>query len=168
MTTKILCVDDELNVLEALSRSLRKDFRISIAQSGELGISMIENEGPFAVVVSDMRMPEMDGIEFLGRVQSMSPETVRIMLTGNADQQTAIRAVNDGNIFRFLNKPCPSDVLTSALTAGLEQYRLVNAEKNLLEQTLNKSVEVLVDILAIVNPTAFGRSHLASPAAPSR
>src|SRR5882672_4792554 len=111
MNTKILCVDDEPNVLEAFSRSLRKDFQVFVAQSGEQGIAMIENEGPFAVVVSDMRMPEMDGIQFLSRVRETIPETVRVMLTGNADQQTAMNAVNEGNIFRFLTKPCSPEAL---------------------------------------------------------
>ncbi len=159
MNTKILCVDDEPNVLEAFSRSLRKDFNVSVAQSGEEALALLKTDGPFAVVLSDMRMPGMDGIQFLKRVRELAPETVLMMLTGNADQQTAVNAVNEGNIFRFLTKPCPPEMLTSTLNAGLEQYRLVTAEKKLLEETLNKSIEVLVDILAIVNPTAFSRSN---------
>ena len=158
MNTKILFVDDEPNVLEAFSRSLRKDFDVSVAQSGEEGLNLLKTEGPFAVVLSDMRMPGMDGIQFLRRAQEIAPDMVRMMLTGNADQQTAVNAVNEGNIFRFLTKPCPPEMLVGTLTAGLEQYRLITAEKTLLEETLNKSIEVLVDILAIVNPTAFSRS----------
>ncbi|HEX3101699.1 MAG TPA: HD domain-containing phosphohydrolase, partial [Pyrinomonadaceae bacterium] len=158
MNTKILCVDDEPNVLEAFSRSLRKDFQVFVALSGDQAIAMIENEGPFAVVISDMRMPGMDGIQLLCLVKEIAPESVRVMLTGNADQQTAMNAVNEGNIFRFLTKPCPPEDLVNTLKAGVEQYRLVTAEKKLLEETLNKSIEVLVDILAIVNPTAFSRS----------
>lgn len=158
MNTKILCVDDEPNVLDAFKRSLRKDFDISTAEGGEEGLAMIKSDGPFAVVVSDMRMPGMDGVQFLSRVREIAPETVKIMLTGNSDQQTAMDAVNESNIFRFLCKPCPPEKLALALTAGLEQHRLITAEKDLLEQTLNKSLHVLVDILAIVNPTAFSRS----------
>jgi response regulator RpfG family c-di-GMP phosphodiesterase len=158
MNTKILCVDDELNVLEAFKRSLRKDFDISVAEGGEEGLAMIESDGPFAVVVSDMRMPGMDGLQFLNRVKDVAPDTVKIMLTGNSDQQTAMDAVNESNIFRFLSKPCPPESLARALKAGLEQYRLITAEKDLLEQTLNQSLHVLVDILAIVNPTAFSRA----------
>ncbi len=158
MTNKILFVDDEPNVLEGIQRTLRKDFSVSIAEGGENALALIASEGPFAVVVSDMRMPGMDGIQFLRRLSESSPEAVKIMLTGNADQQTAMDAVNQGNIFRFLTKPCPPEILIKTLNAGLEQFRLTSAEKHLLEQTLNKSLHVLVDILAIINPTAFGRS----------
>lgn len=158
MTNKILFVDDEPNVLEGIQRTLRREYSVSIAEGGENGLSVLQAEGPFAVVVSDMRMPGMDGIQFLRRVRDYSPDTVKIMLTGNADQQTAMDAVNEGNIFRFLTKPCPPETLVKTLNAGLEQFRLATAEKYLLEQTLNQSLHVLVDILAIINPTAFGRS----------
>lgn len=111
MSYKILCVDDDSNILQGYKRALRRDFDIFIAEGGLEALSIIEKEGPFAVVVSDMRMPVMDGVQFLSRVRDIAPETVRMMLTGNADQQTAIIAVNEGNIFRFLTKPCPPDVL---------------------------------------------------------
>lgn len=155
---KILFVDDEPYVLDGYRRALRKDFEITTADSGEQALSLFSTAGPFAVVVSDMRMPGLDGIQFLARVKQIAPECVRMMLTGNADQQTAIDAVNRGSIFRFLNKPCPPENMAAALNDGLEQHRLITAEKHLLEQTLNKSLHVLMDILAIVNPTAFSRS----------
>lgn len=158
MNQKILCVDDEPNILQGYKRTLRKDFDIHIAEGGEQGLALLKSEGPFAVVVSDMQMPGMDGARFLSLVKDLAPDTVRIMLTGNADQQTAIVAVNEGNIFRFLNKPCSAETLALALTAGLAQYRLITAEKQLLEQTLNKSLQVLIDILSLVNTTAFSRS----------
>jgi len=100
----------------------------------------------------------MDGIRFLKRVSEVAPQSVRIMLTGNADQQTAVDAVNEGHIFRFLNKPCEPEVLAKSLTAGIQQYRLVRAEKDLIETTLSGSIQVLTDVLSIVNPTAFGRA----------
>jgi len=107
---KILCVDDEPNVLKAYKRGLRSNFAIDIATSGGEALQFIESRGPYAVIVSDMRMPQMNGIELLNTVKQCAPDTVRIMLTGNADQQTAIDAVNPGEIFRFLNKPCqPED-----------------------------------------------------------
>lgn len=155
---RILCVDDEANVLDAFKRTLRKDFEVSVAEGGEQALAMIQSEKPFAVILSDMRMPRMNGIELLTRVKLIAPKTVRMMLTGNSDQQTAIDAVNEGNIFRFLTKPCPPERLTETLLAGLEQYRLITAEKQLLEQTLSRSLQVLLDILSIVNPTAFNRS----------
>jgi CheY-like chemotaxis protein len=158
VNTKILCVDDEPNILAAHQRQLRKQFEIDIAQGGEAGLEAIAMNGPYAVIVSDMRMPGMNGVQFLCRVQEVAPESVRIMLTGNADQQTAVEAVNQGNIFRFLTKPCPPDLLTKSLLAGIDQYRLITAEKELLENTLKGCVKVLSDVLGLVYPTAFGRA----------
>lgn len=158
LNRRILCVDDEANVLDAFRRTLRRDFEVSVADGGEAALAMIESDGPFAVVLSDMRMPGMNGIQLLSRVKDVAPESVRMMLTGNSDQQTAIDAVNAGNIFRFMTKPCPPEELVVNLNSGIEQYRLITAEKQLLEKTLNQSLQVMLDILAIVNPTAFSRS----------
>jgi CheY-like chemotaxis protein len=158
MIEKVLFVDDEPNVVEGYRRSLRSDFQIEIATSGAQGLELIKSNGPYAVIVSDMRMPEMDGVQFLTGASELAPDTVRIMLTGNADQQTAMEAVNQGHIFRFLTKPCPPETLKLSLTAALKQYRLVHAEKELLEKTLIGSLQVLTDVLSMVNPTAFGRA----------
>jgi response regulator RpfG family c-di-GMP phosphodiesterase len=158
MTEKILFVDDEPHVLEGFQRQLRKDFSIETAIGGARGLDSVAAKGPFAVIVADMRMPGMDGTQFLSRVREQAPETVRMMLTGNADQQTAVDAINQGQIFRFMTKPCAPEALTAALRAGLEQHRLITAEKELLEQTLSGCVKVLCDVLALINPEAFGRS----------
>lgn len=158
MNDKILFVDDDANLLAAVKRRLRKEFDIAVAVGPELGLEMAENAGPFAVVVADMRMPGMNGIEFLSEIKNQSADTVRIMLTGNADLQTAIDAVNEGNIFRFLTKPCPQETIVRALEAGLEQYRLVTAERDLLEKTLMGSLKMLSEILSLVNPLAFSRA----------
>jgi response regulator RpfG family c-di-GMP phosphodiesterase len=101
----------------------------------------------------------MNGIEFLVQVESLAPDTVRIMLTGNADQKTARDAVNQGHIFRFLTKPCPQEEMAPALRAGLNQYRLITAERDVLERTLNGSAKVLSDILAVHDAHAFGQSQ---------
>jgi hypothetical protein len=110
------------------------------------------------VVVSDLQMPGMDGITLLSSLRKVSPDTVRVLLTGHADVDAAIAAVNEGNIFRFLRKPCPPGALLRALEASVEQYRLITAERVLLEQTLRGSLKTLTDILAFVNPVAFGRA----------
>jgi len=112
-----------------------------------------------SVVVADMQMPGLNGIQFLTKVQEKWPDTVRIMLTGNADQQTAVQAVNQGHVYRFLNKPCSPEMLALALDAGLKQYRLITAERELLEQTLNGSVALLTDVLSLVEPASFGRGQ---------
>jgi len=158
MSDKVLCVDDDANILAGYRRQLHRQFNLDTASSAAEGLKTLSERGPFAVVVSDLRMPGMDGIEFLGKVRSMWPNTVRVMLTGNADLDSAINAVNDGNIFRFLTKPCPADLLAKAITSSIEQYRLVTAEKELLEKTFKNSIKVLVDVLAMVNPLAFSRS----------
>ncbi|QBG47381.1 response regulator [Verrucomicrobia bacterium S94] len=159
LKNRILFVDDEQNVLDGIRRQLRRRFNIDTALGPDEGLRCFEEGGPYAVVVSDMRMPGMDGIRFLNRVEQLSPFTIRMMLTGNADQQTAIDAVNKGNIFRFMNKPCPMETMTMHLEAALLQFELVHAEKELLENTLKGSVEVLVDILALTNPVAFSRAE---------
>lgn len=158
MKERILFVDDDPNVLEAYRRRLQSVLHVETAEGGAEGLRMITEKGPFAVVVADLRMPGMDGIEFLARVKEAAPNTVRIMLTGNADVNVAIQAVNEGDIFRFLTKPCLGDVLGNSLVAAIDQYRLVTAEKELLEGTLKGTVELLAEILSWVDPEAFGRT----------
>jgi len=159
VTRRILCVDDEPNVLQAFERQFRKQFELQTALGPERGLEKLTGDGPFAVVVSDLRMPVMDGIEFLTRVRENWPDTVRIMLTGQADMNSAIAAVNQGNIFQFLSKPCPPEMLARALDAGLNHYRLITAERELLEQTLRGSIGVMSEILSLVNPVAFSRAE---------
>lgn len=159
MKPRILCVDDDANVLAGYQRSLHGRFPIITALSGERGIELLRNDGPFAVVVVDMNMPGMNGIEFLREAREVSPDTVRLMLTGNADQGTAMQAVNEGHVFQFLTKPCPSEMLARALEGGLHQHRLLTAERDLLERTLNGSIETLMLVLALAAPHAFGISR---------
>jgi len=158
MPEKILLVDDEPNVLQGYQRLLHNEFTTEAAVGGVEALSAVQTRGPFAVVLSDMKMPEMDGIQFFTKVKDLAPDTVRIMLTGYADVKTALSAVNDGNIFRFLTKPCGKETLAATLTAGLTQYRLVTSEKDLLEKTLTGSLTVLADILSVANPAAFSRA----------
>lgn len=157
---RVLCVDDERNVLLGLQRQLRKQFDVEISSAPEEALKLLREAGPFAVVVSDMRMPQVNGVEFLGQVRQLSPDTVRIMLTGNADQQTAVDAVNKGHIFRFLTKPCSPELLAATLEEALDQYRLARAERELLSGTLNACVRLLTETLALVNPVAFGRTEV--------
>lgn len=161
MAEKILLVDDEFNVLDGYRRSLSREFLLETALGGQQALKLAAENGPYAVVVSDMRMPGMDGIQVLSKIKAQSPDTVRIMLTGNADMETAVNAINEGSIFRFLNKPCSKEMMAKTLTAALVQYRLVTAEKQLLEQTLGGTIQVLGEVLSLVNPAAFGRAERA-------
>ncbi|NOY28957.1 MAG: response regulator [Planctomycetes bacterium] len=158
MNQKILLVDDDPNILQGFKRQLRKHFQVETAIGGKEGLEAVAKEGPFAVIVSDMQMPEMDGIQFLNAACQLAPESVRMMLTGNADQQTASNAVNEGRIFRFLTKPCAPETLIEAIEAGIKQYQLVTAERDLLSKTLSGSVSVLTEVLSLVNPAAFGQT----------
>ena len=159
MTRRILFVDDDTRVLQGFERQFHRDFEVRTALGPELGLQAIQADGPFAVVVSDLRMPGMNGIEFLTHVRQNSPDSVRVMLTGDADLGATISAVNEGKIFQFLTKPCPSDMLARTLEAALEQHRLITAERELLENTLRGSVGVLSEILGLVNPLAFSRGQ---------
>jgi len=156
---RILFVDDEPAVLEALAVNLRRGFDVVTANSGQAGLEHLQAESDFAVVVSDMRMPKMDGATFLARAREIAPDAVRILLTGHADLDAAIKAVNHGQLFRFLTKPCPRDTLRNAIDSAVVQHQLINAERVLLEQTLRGSIKMLVDILAITSPAAFGRAN---------
>jgi response regulator RpfG family c-di-GMP phosphodiesterase len=158
MSERILFVDDEPNVLEGIQRTLRKQANLHVASSGADGLRLLTDSGPFALVISDMRMPLMSGAQFLAKVRAQAPDTVRMILSGQADLQATIEAVNDGHIFRFLTKPCPSDQLIGAIEDGIKQYRLLTAEKVLLEQTLNGSVQMLIEILGLVQPAASSRA----------
>ena len=135
MTRKVLLVDDDTVMLAVVQNQLNRQFEIITAVNGDEALAAVESQGPFAAVVCDMRMPGMDGIEVLGKIREMAPDTVRIMLTGQADLQTAVASINEGNIFRFLTKPCPLKHLVQGIEAGLQQYRLLSAERRLLEQT---------------------------------
>ena len=159
MAEKILFVDDDANLLASCERNFRRRYPLETAAGGELGLQKIAANGPFAVVVSDMQMPGMNGIQFLTAVKERAPDTVRIMLTGNADVDVATGVVNQGNIFRFLTKPVPPDVLAKALDDALAQHRLVVAEKELLNKTLSGSIKLLTDILSIVDTVSFGRTQ---------
>jgi ActR/RegA family two-component response regulator len=161
MAEKILLVDDDSLILEGYRRSLGREFLMETALGAQQALKLAADNGPFAVVVSDMRMPGMDGVQFLSRIKSMSPDTIRVMLTGNAEIETAISAINEGSIFRFLTKPCSKETMAKTLTAAMVQYRLVTAEKQLLEQTLTSSVQVLTEVLSLVNPAAFSRAERA-------
>ncbi|MFC7276592.1 response regulator [Paractinoplanes rhizophilus] len=160
MAEHILVVDDEQRLLDGLRRSLHGRYAVDFATSGADGLARIADApDPYAVVVSDMMMPVMNGAEFLARTREVSPDSVQIILSGQADLTSTIAAVNDGNLFRFLTKPCEPDDLTRALDAAVRQHRLVMAERELLRRTLDGTVELLTDLMKATNPLAAARSE---------
>jgi response regulator RpfG family c-di-GMP phosphodiesterase len=153
----ILLVDDEIAILDGLRRQLRKRFQVHTANGGAEALALLQTQ-PVSVVVSDMRMPQMDGATFLSRVRALYPEMVRVLLTGQADTQAAITAVNEGQIYRFLTKPCPPDVLLEEIGNAVELSRVMTAEKEVLGTTLRRTVEALTATLSLAQPAAFGRA----------
>ena len=140
MSEKILLVDDDPVILSSYQRSLRQ-FSISTASSGQNALDKIGAGDPYAVVLSDLRMPGMDGTALLQRVREKAPDIVRIILTGNADLRTAIEAVNSGNIFKFLEKPCPIEYMVKILQAALIEHKKVASENRILNRTPLQAIE---------------------------
>lgn len=157
---RVLCVDDEPLMLEGVSLHLSRHYDVHTATSGAEALTLLQTAAtPFEVIVSDMRMPHMDGAAFLSQARQLAPDTVRLLLTGQVELQAAIAAVNEGQIFRFLTKPVPPSALLAAVAAGVAQHRLLTAEKVLLEETLQGSIEALADVLALASPAIFGRAR---------
>lgn len=157
MSERALLVDDVANVLASFKRNLRGQFAFDVADSGMAALKML-SETEYAVLVTDMQMPEMDGLALLKVVKKRFPNVVRIMLTGNGDLQTAVDAVNEGDVFRFVSKPCSVDVLRSVITAGFRQHQLLMSEKVLLNDTVSGVVNVLSEVIGLVNPGTVTRN----------
>lgn len=159
MNDTILLVDDDVNVLSGYMRTMRSKYQILTSSKPEEAIKILsKSDHQIKVVVSDYKMPGMDGIQFLYLARNISPGTIRMMLTGYAELKTAVKAVNEGNIFRFLTKPCPADILSTAIDAGIAQYNLKTVERDVLDKTLKGIIKVLTDILSAVNPVYFSKA----------
>lgn len=156
---KVLFVDDEQRLLEGIAVLLRREYDVLVATSGAEALKRLHETRDVAVVVSDFRMPQMDGATFLQEVIQIAPTATRILLTGEAGVTGARDAVNKGQIFRFLTKPCPSDELRQTIEAGLEQHRLMNEERSVMQETLLECIAALMEVLAVTNPVAFGRAQ---------
>ncbi len=158
---RVLCVDDEQALLDGLRLQLRKKYDVVVAASGAEGIAAFDaamvdpDQRRFGAVVSDMRMPNMPGDQFLAAIMKRSPETPRILLSGQADLDSTISAINEARIFRFLTKPCPVSLLCDTIDEALELARLREAERVLLDETLRGSVGMLTDLLGLVNAGAY-------------
>jgi response regulator RpfG family c-di-GMP phosphodiesterase len=147
MNTRILFVDDEQNILDGIKRQLRNSYEIVTANSASDALTILEKDKNFSVIVSDMRMPGKD-LKY--------PQIVRVMLTGNADQDSAVKAINRGKIFRFVNKPYEKDDLVLVLNDAVSQHKLITAEKDLLTNTLSGSIKLLTDLLSMIDSESFG------------
>ena len=160
---RILCVDDEQDLLDGLRLNLRKQFKVTTATSGAEGLEVFdvarhEEDGPFEAVVSDMRMPNMNGAAFLTAIMERSPSTPRILLSGQADMESTIAAINDAKIFRFLTKPCEPELIQETVHEAMELARLRDAERVLLDQTVRGAVTMLTEVLGLVSAAAYSRT----------
>ncbi len=156
---RILIVDDEPHVVRGATMWLRRHYEVHGATSAREALSTLEEHGPFAAVLTDLRMPGMDGLAFLVEVRRRQPDAVRMLLTGHADVDTAVDIVNEAGVFRFLVKPCPRSRLLAAFKDAVAQYELVTAERVLLEQTLRGAVEAMNRMLGLANPAVAGRAE---------
>jgi response regulator RpfG family c-di-GMP phosphodiesterase len=154
----VLFVDDDAEWLAGVRRRFRKKYRIDVATGPVRALEAVTEKGPYAAVVSDLLMPGLDGVSFLGRLRQICPETARIMLTGHAELRAAMEAVNAGQVFRFLLKPCPEEVLDEALAAAVAAHAQAAAEKAFLKGALRGIIKVLTDLLGLLNPEAQERS----------
>lgn len=153
MNRRLLWVDDDPQMLSTIAKCLRGQFDLYTALNVDDALFLIDSSEPFAVVVSDYEMPGADGVELLSSLKVTQPDTVRMMLTGESDQDIAVKAVNNGSVFRFLSKPIYPDEVLAAVESACRQYKLITAERELLEKTFLGSIQVMADLLALTNPT---------------
>jgi FixJ family two-component response regulator len=155
---RVICVDDEPHIVGGLALHLRRRYDVETATSGQAALELMAREPRAAVIISDMRMPGMSGDQLLAKASGLHPTTTRILLTGFSEVEAAIRAINQGQIFRFLIKPCPPPELLRVVEEAAEHHRLLVAQQDLLDRTVRGSVQMMCEVLAVTNPAAFGRA----------
>jgi FixJ family two-component response regulator len=156
---RVLFVDDQAEVLENLQIHVSEICEPMVAQTAEEGLEIFKEYGPFTIVVSDQALPGMNGADFLAMVVRRDPCCSTMLLTGHGAYSDAMQAVNDGHVFRLLDKPYSPQALRDAIQAGIRQRQLVESEKILLQETLVGAVNALTETLATVKPLFFGRAQ---------
>src|SRR5262245_30144271 len=146
---RILVVDDEEAILETMTFTFEDDYEVLTSSSARDALALLEREGPVAVVISDQRMPEMTGVEFLARVFALHPTTVRIILTGFADMDAIIRAINDGHVYAYITKPWEPDQLKQIVMRAVDHHELTLENARLLADLRRSKVllEAVMDRL---------------------
>ncbi len=160
---RLLLVDDEATICRMLKIQLQGSYEIEIAASGAEGIKQIRSANePFHIIVSDYDMPEMDGPTFFAHAREESPNSVRILLTGHREFDVATEAINAGAVFRVVAKPCSARELGPVLEDAYEQYLMKDAERELLNGTLDGSVNLLLDVVSVISPNSVRKSGIAA------
>jgi len=164
-SSTLLCVDDEPNILSSLRRLFRgKGYRVLTAESGAEGLQVLESE-PVDLVISDMRMPEMDGARFLAKVRERWPDTVRLLLTGYSDIQSILDAINKGEIYRYITKPWDDNDILLVVRHALERHELEaltrrqHAELVELNHSLEQKVEARTRQLKLAHDAAVSANE---------
>jgi len=140
---RILCVDDEINVLHMFRRTLGREFKLHTAVSAQDALAMLAEYPDFAVIISDYNMPEINGLEFLKLAEKVSPDSVQILLTGNIDLNVSIKAINETHTFRYLPKPCAMDVLRKVVLDAIQQYQLLLEKQRLSLALEQKNLDLV-------------------------
>ena len=122
---KMLVVDDELDNLDLLYRTFRRDFQVFKADSGAQALEVLATQGEVAVIISDQRMPEMKGTEFLSKTVPQFPDTMRIILTGFTDIEDLVEAINSGQVYKYITKPWDAGELKALVQRAAETYDLL-------------------------------------------
>jgi response regulator RpfG family c-di-GMP phosphodiesterase len=159
MKAKVLFVDDDDRILGAALRNFRNRYELDTASGGAQALRALEDHGPYAVVVADMAMPGMNGIEFMRQARELAPETVRILFTGHVGPATLLEAINGGEVFRFIPKPSDPEALGRAVDEGVAQHRMVIAERELLGATLKGSLAAFSGLFETLDPQIFFRAR---------
>jgi len=154
---RILIVDDDEKLLKSFERVLGRRFETVAVGNADEALGAIAGPGGFSVVISDYKMPGMNGLEFLAQARVAAPDMARILLTGYADLEMALRAVNESDVFRLLTKPCDPKVLAQALVDAIRYHEAMVAEHEMMEKTLRASVGILADMISLLKPDVFSR-----------
>lgn len=158
MSGKTLMVEGSANPLGSIPQALSKRFNLEAVVGLEDALKAVRQNGPYAVILTDLKMPKRDGLAFLSAVAAAQPETVGILMVSNAEALQAQAALAENQIFRYVLKPASVDTLARHLDAGLSQYKLQTAEQSFLQDTLHGAIQALTDVLSLANPAAFGRA----------
>ncbi len=146
---RILVVDDEEAILETMTFTFEDEYEVLTSKSAAEALALLEREGPVAVVISDQRMPETTGVEFLSKVFELHPTTARIILTGFADMDAIIRAINDGHVYAYITKPWEPDDLKQVVKRAVDHYFLAEENERLVADLRDANVflEAVMDRL---------------------
>lgn len=154
---RVLLVDDNVQLLAGLSRNLRRLVPVVTASSGDEALTLLKKDRDFSIIISDMRMPGMDGAEFFSEAKLLAPDAVRILLTGQADLAAVVNAINHGRIYRFIAK-LDFDELRNIVSAAMAHFRLQQEERRQREAIERSVIDRAEDLLALSSVTAWGRA----------